>query len=148
MSVNWAKFREEEFPALDKDLTFLDAACVSLIPQRTVRVMHEFIEYSARNDEINSSAHHINMDHKRDKAYTEAAKLLNADLEEIALVESTSHGLNVAGGKTGRKHTYHKFGIYSGCLAVVCQTRKRGNRDKGGKGKGQSFYRRRFCQSC
>lgn len=96
MSVNWAKFREEEFPALDKDLTFLDAACVSLIPQRTVRVMHEFIEYSARNDEINSSAHHINMDHKRDKAYTEAAKLLNADLEEIALVESTSHGLNIA----------------------------------------------------
>lgn len=96
MSVNWAKFREEEFPALDKDLTFLDAACVSLIPQRTVRVMHEFIEYSARNDEINSSAHHINMDHKRDKAYKEAAKLLNADLEEIALVESTSHGLNIA----------------------------------------------------
>ena len=96
MSVNWAKFRAEEFPALDKDLTFLDAACVSLIPQRTVRVMHEFIEYSARNDEINSSEHHINMDHKRDKAYKEAAKLLNADLEEIALVESTSHGLNIA----------------------------------------------------
>ena len=32
----------------------------------------------------------------RHKAYEEAQKLLNADPEEIALVESTSHGLNIA----------------------------------------------------
>ena len=36
------------------------------------------------------------MDSLRGKAYDEAAKLLNADPEEIALVESTSHGLNIA----------------------------------------------------
>ncbi|QQO10880.1 aminotransferase class V-fold PLP-dependent enzyme [Breznakiella homolactica] len=96
MSINWAEFRKKEFPALEEELTFLDAACVSIIPQRTVKAMHDFVEYCTRNDEVNSSAHHINMDHKRDKAYEEAIKLLNADPEEIALVESTSHGLNIA----------------------------------------------------
>ena len=58
--------------------------------------MKEFADMSARQDEANSSAHHIAMDNLRGKAYREAAKLLNADIEEIALVESTTHGLNIA----------------------------------------------------
>ena len=36
------------------------------------------------------------MDNKRNKAYDEACKMLNADPEEIAIVESTTHGLNIA----------------------------------------------------
>jgi selenocysteine lyase/cysteine desulfurase len=96
MNVNWEEMRGKEFPALDNNLVFLDAACVSIIPERTRRAIVDFAGYSTRNDEKNSSEHHIRMDHKRDKAYAEAAKLLNADSEEIALVESTSHGLNIA----------------------------------------------------
>ena len=95
-NVNWEELRKKEYPALDKDLVFLDAACVSLIPERTRRAIIDFTEYCTRNDELNSSEHHINMDHRRDKAYKEAAKLLNAESEEIALVESTTHGLNIA----------------------------------------------------
>lgn len=95
MSINWEKIRKEEWPVLET-MTFLDAACVSFAPQRTVRAVKAFADMTARQDEANSSAHHIAMDHLRAKAYDEAQKLLNADPEEIALVESTSHGLNIA----------------------------------------------------
>ncbi len=95
MSIDWEKVRKEEWPVLET-MTFLDAACVSFAPQRTVRALKEFADFSARQDEANSSAHHIAMDNMRGKAYREAAKLLNADIEEIALVESTTHGLNIA----------------------------------------------------
>lgn len=95
MSYDFEELRKTEWPVLDT-MTFLDAACVSFAPQRTVRAIKDFADYAARQDEINSSAHHIAMDAKRNKAYVEAAKLLHADIDEIALVESTSHGLNIA----------------------------------------------------
>lgn len=95
MSINFEEIRKQEWPVLEK-MTFLDAACVSFAPQRTVRAVKEFADMTAKQEEANSSAHHIAMDSLRHKAYEEAAKLLNADLEEIALVESTSHGLNIA----------------------------------------------------
>lgn len=95
MNINWEKIRKEEWPVLDT-MTFLDAACVSFAPQRAVLAIKAFADMTARQDEANSSAHHIAMDDLRGKAYAEAQKLLNADAEEIALVESTSHGLNIA----------------------------------------------------
>lgn len=95
MGINFEEIRKQEWPVLEK-MTFLDAACVSFAPQRTVRAVKEFADMTAKQEEANSSAHHIAMDSLRHKAYEEAAKLLNADLEEIALVESTSHGLNIA----------------------------------------------------
>jgi len=95
MTINWEKIRKEEWPVLET-MTFLDAACVSFAPQRTVRALKDFADFTARQDEENSSAHHIAMDHLRDKAYIEACKLFNADAEEIAVVESTTHGLNIA----------------------------------------------------
>lgn len=95
MTTNWEQLRKEEWPVLET-MTFLDAACVSFAPQRIVRAIKDLADFTARQDEENSSAHHIAMDAKRNKAYEEARKLLNADTEEIAIVESTSHGLNIA----------------------------------------------------
>lgn len=95
MSVDFEKIRREEWPVLET-MTFLDAACVSFAPQRAVRAVKAFADMTATQEEANSSAHHIAMDSMRHKAYEEARKLLNADPEEIALVESTSHGLNIA----------------------------------------------------
>ncbi len=95
MSIDWEKIRREEWPVLET-MTFLDAACVSFTPQRSVRAIKEFVDMTARQDEADSSAHHIAMDNVRNKAYEEAQKLLNADPEEIAIVESTTHGLNIA----------------------------------------------------
>ena len=95
MSIQWEQVRKTEWPVLDT-ITFLDAACVSFAPQRAIVAVKAFAEMTARQDEENSSAHHIAMDALRGKAYFEAQKLLNADPEEIALVESTTHGLNIA----------------------------------------------------
>ena len=95
MNIDFEKIRKEEWPVLET-MTFLDAACVSFAPQRTVKAVKAFADMTAVQEEANSSAHHIAMDSLRHKAYDEAAKLLNADPEEIALVERTSHGLNIA----------------------------------------------------
>ena len=97
MNVNWEQVRKEEYPWLaTNEKVFLDAACVGIAPQRIVRAIKTFAEYTARNDEPSSGLHHLGLDNHRMKAYEEAAKLLNADVDEIALVENTSHGLNVA----------------------------------------------------
>ena len=95
MNIDFEKIRKEEWPVLET-MTFLDAACESFAPQRTVKAVKAFADMTAVQEEANSSAHHIAMDSLRHKAYDEATKLLNADPEEIALVESTSHGLNIA----------------------------------------------------
>jgi len=75
---------------------FLDAACCSIIPQPTKRALIEFIEMCEICPQESSSAYHIAMDSRRIEPVHEAARLLNADVEEIALVESTTYGLNVA----------------------------------------------------
>ncbi len=94
-NINWRELRAKEFPVLET-MTFLDAACVSFAPQRAINAVKAFADMTGVQDEANSSAHHIAMDSLRGKAYEEAQKLFNADPEEIALIESTSHGLNIA----------------------------------------------------
>ncbi|MBR0213603.1 MAG: aminotransferase class V-fold PLP-dependent enzyme [Solobacterium sp.] len=93
--INWRELRTREFPVLET-MTFLDAACVSFAPQRAINAVKAFADMTGVQDEENSSAHHIAMDSLRGKDYEEAQKLFNADPEEIALIESTSHGLNIA----------------------------------------------------
>ena len=72
--IDWEKIRQEEFPILNT-MTFLDVACVSFAPQRAVKAVKDFADMTARQDEANSSAHHIAMDALRHKAYEEAQKL-------------------------------------------------------------------------
>lgn len=85
----------QEFPIM-KEKVFLDAACVSVAPERAVKAIKKFADYSASCPEESSSAHHVAMDKMRLKALDEIIKLTKASPEEIALVESTSHGLNIA----------------------------------------------------
>ncbi|MGB9878404.1 MAG: aminotransferase class V-fold PLP-dependent enzyme, partial [Candidatus Pelagibacter ubique] len=85
----------QEFPIL-KEKAFLDAACVSIAPRRAVEAVKNFAEYTATCPEESSSAHHVAMDSMRQKAIDELIKLTKASPEEIALVESTTHGLNIA----------------------------------------------------
>lgn len=110
MSYDWEKLRKEQWPVLET-MTFLDAACVSFASQRSVNAVKAFADMTARQDEANSSAHHIAMDSLRHKAYDEACRLLNADPEEIALVESTSHGLNIAAQGFDRGQPFYGKGF-------------------------------------
>jgi cysteine desulfurase/selenocysteine lyase len=82
------------FPGL-LDKTFLDAACVGLVPLEAKLAIEGFLDRAVSCPERDASAHHIALDEMRGTAVSEGARLLQADQDEIALVESTTHGLNV-----------------------------------------------------
>ena len=84
----------EQFPALQKKI-FLDAACVSLAPQVAVQAISDFLEMALWCPERSSTLHHIAMDDMRLNARREIARFIHAREDEIALVESTTHALNI-----------------------------------------------------
>jgi selenocysteine lyase/cysteine desulfurase len=92
--MNLAEARAQ-FPALEEK-TFLDAACVSLAPRLAVQAITQFLEHTLTCPSASSTLHHIAMDELREEARVEVARFLDAEVEEIALVESTSHGLSLA----------------------------------------------------
>lgn len=84
----------EQFPAL-REKTFLDAACVSIAPIVAVEAISDFLQTALWCPEPSATLHHIAMDDLRPPARHEIARLIHADETEIALVESTTHGLNI-----------------------------------------------------
>ncbi|MFZ2055490.1 MAG: aminotransferase class V-fold PLP-dependent enzyme [Candidatus Aminicenantales bacterium] len=85
----------KQFPGL-KDKVFLDSACVSLAPLRAVEAVQGFLKLAAECPARSSTHHHILMDEMRTEARKEAARLISAAEDEIAIVESTTYGLSVA----------------------------------------------------
>lgn len=84
----------EQFPAL-KDKVFLDSACVSLAPSVAVEAVQKFLNIVLHCPARSSTDHHIQLDEMRTKARTQVAELIECREDEVALVESTSHGLNI-----------------------------------------------------
>lgn len=74
---------------------FLDAACVSLMPVQAQGALARLGDELARCPARDASAHHIALDRTADQPRTEAARLIGARPEDITLVESTTHGLQV-----------------------------------------------------
>src|SRR5262249_33013030 len=78
-----------------RDRAFLDAACVSLMPvqaeQALANLARDLVLCPARD----ASSHHIALDATADHPRRQVARLINAQPEDIALVESTTHGLQV-----------------------------------------------------
>ncbi|HKN32433.1 MAG TPA: aminotransferase class V-fold PLP-dependent enzyme [Terriglobales bacterium] len=85
----------QHFPGL-LDKVFLDAACVSLAPRPAVEAIERFLDLAMVCPLDSSTHHHIFMDEMRAAARPAAARLINANPDEIALVESTTHGLTLA----------------------------------------------------
>ncbi len=83
------------FPGLAGKV-FLDAACVSLAPMQAAEAVAGFLQRVLTCPEPDASAHHVALDAMRRPALEEGARLLEAGEDEIALVESTTHGLNIA----------------------------------------------------
>lgn len=94
LATDWQAVRAE-FPGLE-DRVFLDAACVSLLPQRAQEAVSRFGAELARPHARNATAHHIWMDGEKAAAAPQVARLLGVDVSRIALVESTTQGLNIA----------------------------------------------------
>jgi selenocysteine lyase/cysteine desulfurase len=83
------------FPGLG-DKVFLDAASVSLAPRQARDAIRAFVEGAMLCPADDASRRHIAMDESRETTAAEAARLLRADRRQVALVESTTHGLNIA----------------------------------------------------
>jgi len=85
----------DSFPGL-KDKIFLDAAALSVTPVQARDAIGEFLDLAVYADAEDASQLHIAMDCIRKRPLTEAATLLGAPARNLALIESTSHGLNIA----------------------------------------------------
>src|ERR1700742_4795407 len=85
----------QHFPGLHGKV-FLDAACVSLAPRPAVEAVEKFLDIAMICPHESSTAHHIFMDEMRAAARPAVARLINAYEDEVALTESTSHGLSLA----------------------------------------------------
>ncbi len=85
---------KQHFPGT-RDKTFLDAACVGLAPTQARIEIERFLDRALMCPDRDASTHHIALDQARATAVREGARLLEAEEDEIALVESTTHGLNV-----------------------------------------------------
>jgi cysteine desulfurase/selenocysteine lyase len=83
------------FPGLNNKV-FLDAACVSLIPITAKKEIHKFLDMALECPSRDASLHHIEMDIWRRNICVEAAKLFNVHIDRVALIESTTQGLNIA----------------------------------------------------
>lgn len=78
-----------------RDRTFLDAACVSLLPtpaEEALRRLGQEMLFPAARD---ASAHHIALDRSADQPRREAARLIGARPDDIALIECTTQGLEI-----------------------------------------------------
>ena len=94
MQADWHAVRSQ-FPALS-DRVFLDAACVSLLPLGAGMAVKRFCDELMQPGARDATAHHIWMDEQKASAVPQVATLLGVDQRRVALVESTSHGLNIA----------------------------------------------------
>ena len=91
LSAVFRAVRSTEFP-WTAETVYLNNASVGPLPERTRRVLDEF---SARRTAPHLLGDRTLHGHLAD-ARTAAARLLNADVSEIALATNTSYGLNVA----------------------------------------------------
>ena len=75
---------------------FLDSACVGLAPRCATEAVQKFNEMALWCPEKSATLHHIAMDDMRAAARPVIAGFIHAREDEIALLESTTHGLNIA----------------------------------------------------
>ncbi|MFQ9918597.1 MAG: hypothetical protein ACLRWQ_21705 [Flavonifractor plautii] len=123
MSVDFEAIRKQEWPVLEQ-MVFLDAACVSFAPQRTVRAVKAFADMTATQEEENSSAHHIAMDALRRKAYDEARQAAQrrpgGDRPGGEHLPLAQHRRSAAlSWPARRQHHHHQSGVHPGGPALV-----------------------------
>ncbi|MCP4723407.1 MAG: aminotransferase class V-fold PLP-dependent enzyme, partial [bacterium] len=83
------------YPGLNGKI-YLDTAAVGLTSVRSEKAIRDFLDMAVHCHSESASHHHQAMDKLRRGAVVQGAELLNSDVENIALIESTTHGLNIA----------------------------------------------------
>jgi cysteine desulfurase/selenocysteine lyase len=85
----------EQFP-VTKNKVFLNHAAMSPIPKAVADAMHKFVD--------ESSDFSFDLKESEDSGKPDFARLINAKSEEIALVENTSVGMNIAANVLNAPH--------------------------------------------
>jgi selenocysteine lyase/cysteine desulfurase len=93
----------EQFIGLNNK-TFLDAACVSLIPEIAKKEIYKFLEHASLCPFRDASEHHIALDRWRLETLDYIALLFGVTKNRIALIENTTNGLNIAANSIDFKH--------------------------------------------
>ena len=75
---------------------FLDSGAVGLMPESAVRAVKELIDFASGMQGPDTRSVYAEMGRRRREAVSSIAQLIGASPDEIALVESTTHGLNLA----------------------------------------------------
>lgn len=84
-----------QFPVL-RDKTFFDSAGVGIAPLVAADAIRDFLDSVTRIPARSMVDHHMKLEEVRERARPEVARLINASEDEIALIESTTHGLSIA----------------------------------------------------
>lgn len=92
MKINEAR---SLFPALENKV-FLDSASIGVVPRTAQQAVAEFMHIVAMGPALNNSHHNVVLDNLKSKALIEASRLFKTSMENLLLVESTTHGLNIA----------------------------------------------------
>lgn len=92
--MNWSSARELFIGTKDK--VFLDSACIGLVPVTAKDAISQFLDLVVECPAKDISEHHLAMDEMRNNTLEEVSVLLNTNIDNVALIESTTHGLNIA----------------------------------------------------
>jgi len=84
-----------QFPVL-REKIFFDSAGVGIAPLVAADAIRNFLDSVTQIPSRSMVDHHVKLEEARERARPEAARLLNASENEIALIESTTHGLSIA----------------------------------------------------
>jgi len=84
-----------EFPVL-RDKIFFDSAGVGIAPLVAAHAIRDFLDSVTGIPVRSMVEHHMQLEDARERARPEASRLINAAQDEIALIESTTHGLTIA----------------------------------------------------
>jgi selenocysteine lyase/cysteine desulfurase len=78
-----------------RNRAFLDAACVSLMPTQAAEALARLGADLVACPPADASTHHIALDATADEPRRQVAQLINVRPDDVALVESTTHALQV-----------------------------------------------------
>ena len=89
-AIDWDSLRETEFPVARR-WAYFDHAAVSPLPRRSGEALRAWAAEQEQDGIVGWSEREQQLETIRDQA----ARLLNADRDEIAFISSTTHGIGL-----------------------------------------------------
>src|SRR5271169_1136971 len=90
MSINWDSLRATEFPVVEH-WAYFDHAAVAPLPRRSGEALRDWVHDQERHGIMNWST----WGQKVDQARVACARLINAEVSEIAFITNTTSGIGL-----------------------------------------------------